>query len=59
MYSSMDPDRLVQVDQYDAQPDVLHISAEIRSRQNETVLLMYFNLEVMKRCIRVRSRSFE
>ena len=49
----MDPDRLVQVDQYDAQPNVLHISAEIRSRQNEAVLLMYFNLnlEVMKRCI--------
>ena len=46
----MDPDRLVQDD---AQPNVLHISAEIRSRQNEAVLLMYFNLnlEVMKRCI--------
>ena len=41
------------------QPDVFHISAEIILHQNETVLLMYFNLEVIKWCIRVRSRSFE
>ena len=53
----MDADRLVQVDQY-AQPDVLHISPEIIPHQNETVQLMYFNLGVMKWCIREKESVF-